>query len=259
MWWLLARNFGISINADAFQEVAMSLPYGVVVKIGSNLMQLEALLFGQAGLLDGVDTNRQDDYFRELKQEYTFLSNKYQLMPVAVRMMFLRMRPACFPTVRMAQLAMLVHRRPHLFAVLLQEPCSGKMMRLLQIPAGTYWNTHFLFGETSAGYPKKPGKDMISSLLVNTMVPLLFAYGEYHGDERFRNRALEWIRQVDPEINSFTRKFMKYGVDNADAADSQALLELKARYCDQRRCLDCVVGNVILRRKMPGFMPAFSS
>lgn len=248
-WWMIARNFGLVVNAEAFGEMASSIPYNLILKHGSQAHQQEAMIFGQAGLLEG-DFN--EGYPSILKKEYGFLRLKYKLRTAHIPVHYLRMRPACFPTVRLAQLAALVHSSPQMFSAIIEYEDPEKIKNTLNVTAGEYWNTHFLFGEETSYRPKKLGAQMIDNIFVNTIVPLLFTYGEYRKEERYCIKAIDWVGSLPPEKNSLTMKFEKCGVSNRNAGASQALIELKSLYCDQRKCLDCAVGNTILKRAQKG-------
>jgi hypothetical protein len=138
-WWMFARNFGIRVNADAFEAIARSLPLRLLVKHKHSIHQVEALLFGQANLLGG---EFQEDYPNLLKREYNFLRKKYNLVPAFAAVHFLRMRPANFPTVRLAQLAMVIHNSNHLFSKLVEEDSLSVVQGSLQVTANDYWHVH---------------------------------------------------------------------------------------------------------------------
>lgn len=245
LWWLLARNMGLVVNADAFEETARSIPYALLLKNGSQMHLIEALLFGQAGLLDGEG---DEQYYKRLQKDYFFLKKKYRLSSIHLPLHFLRMRPACFPTVRLAQLAAAVKNIPALIAVMLHERQAASVRTLLDVQAGKFWDHHFTFSDEAAYYPKRLGKATLDGIMLNTIVPLLFTYGEHRREEQHCVKALEWMDGLRAERNSVTGKFAARGVDCATAADSQSLIELKSQYCDQRRCLDCAIGNAILKR-----------
>jgi hypothetical protein len=245
MWWMLARNFGLSVNADAFGEVAASIPYNVVSKHRAQIHQLEALMFGQAGLLE---SDVEDKYALMLKKEYSFLQKKYGLCKINMPVHFLRMRPACFPTVRLAQLAMLMHVTTSLFSTVLNESSVQEIKRLLAVTANDYWHYHFRFGEATVYQPKTVGGEMINSIIMNTVVPIIFAYGKYHHESCFQHKAVEWIEKLPAESNATVSKFRGIGVLAKNASDTQSLIELKTQYCDEKRCLDCAIANALLKK-----------
>ncbi|MGB5005398.1 MAG: DUF2851 family protein [Ferruginibacter sp.] len=243
-WWLLAKNFGIKLNAAAFEKVARSIPVTVLAKHKGQIHQAEALLFGQAGLLDADLTG---DYPKLLQREYLFLKKKYGLKKVEAGMIFLRMRPSNFPTVRLAQLAMLLYKSHQLFSKIKESPDVKTIRDLLQVTANDYWHYHYVFDVTSAFKKKKLGEQMIDNILINTVVPVLFAYGHYHNENVYKDKALQWMEQIKAEKNAITRGFAALQVNNKTAFDSQALIQLKNEYCSKKRCLDCSIGNKLIR------------
>lgn len=245
-WWLLARNFGMKVNADAFEAVARSIPVNILAKSKNQIHQLEALLLGQAGLLAG---DFSEDYPQMLQEEFIFLQQKYNLRPVNIPVHFLRMRPGNFPTIRLAQLAMLVHHSAHLFSKIKEAESIKEINNWFDITANDYWHYHYRFDELSAYKKKKLGSTMIDNIIINTVCPLLFAYGNYHNEQRYKDKAMQWLEQTGAETNSITKGFLQAGIENKTAFDSQALIELKNEYCNAKKCLKCGVGNVLLSNK----------
>lgn len=243
-WWLLARNFGAKINADAFEAIARSLPLKILSRHKTQIHQLEGLLMGQAGFLNG---SFNEDYPTLLQKEYRFYRKKYNLREALVRPLFLRMRPGNFPTIRLAQLAMLVHGSAHLFSKIRDEEKLQNIREWFDVTANDYWHYHYRFDELSAFKKKKLGGSMTDIIIVNTICPVLFAFGNYHDEQKYQDRALDWLEQTGAEINSITSGFADLGFENRTAFDSQALIELKNEYCNKKRCLECAVGNVILK------------
>ncbi|MFN2458048.1 MAG: DUF2851 family protein [Chitinophagaceae bacterium] len=243
-WLLLARNFGIKVNADAFEQMAKETPLNVLAKHKNQIHQVEALLMGQAGLLHD---SFKESYPQLLHREYIFLKTKYKLQPIHTPVHFLRMRPQNFPPVRLAQLAMLVHTSTHLFTKLLEADSLKEIKKWLHVTANDYWHYHYRFDEPSEYNPKKLGSNMIDNIIINTLVPLLFTYGKYHNEEKFKLKALNWLENVKAENNAVTSGFDKISVINKSAYDSQALIEMKNEYCNNKRCLQCSVGNAILK------------
>lgn len=245
LWWVTARTFGLTVNAEAFLHMARTIPYALLLKCKNHVFQLEALIMGQAGLL-----NREysDAYANALGNEYAFLRSKYDLNACSVPVHYLRMRPRCFPTVRLAQLSALMHKVPHLMSVVLSTDEPQQLMKLLDVKAGDYWDDRYRFDEPAVHEPKYIGKQMAANVMVNAIIPVLFAYGEYRLEHVFKSKAVEWMSRLAGEKNAVTTRFKSYGVTNQDAAASQALLELKTMYCDERRCLDCAIGHKLLKR-----------
>ena len=243
-WWLLARNFGMKVNAALFEQVARSLPVTILAKHKHQLHQVEALLMGQAGLLQ---TDFAEQYPQLLQREYRFLAKKYSLAPVAKTPDYLRMRPANFPTIRLAQLAVLITRSVHLFSTILETDNIMQLRSLLQVTANDYWHYHYLFDEPTPFKPKQLGRQMADLLIINTVSPVLFAYGSYHRQDRFHERAVQLLNQLPAEQNAITKQWEQYGVSNAHALDAQALIELQQQYCVHKKCLQCAVGTRLLR------------
>lgn len=244
-WQLLARNFGTKVNGDAFETLAQNIPYKIVVKHRNSLLQLEALLLGGAQLLPETPA---DAYSRLLVREYYFLQQKYNLPPNPFPVHFFRMRPQNFPTVRLAQLSALVNGTEHLFSKVLEAQHVQEVTKWLHVKASDYWTTHYRPGELAANTPKKVGADMVRNVIINSLVPLLFAYGMYHRNEEYKDKAVDWLQQTAAETNNITKGFVNISVANNTAFESQALLELKNEYCNYRRCLDCAVGNALLKQ-----------
>lgn len=243
-WWLLARSFGSKVNADAFEALAKTISINILAKHKSSIHQLEALLLGQAALLE---CEFEEDYPKLLQREYAFLKKKYGLIPVSEPVHFLRMRPGNFPGLRLAQLAMLVFQSNHLFSKIKETADLKKIKEWLQVMANDYWHYHYSFLHTSYYKPKTIGSAMVDSILINTVVPSLFAYGLRHKDEQLKEKALKWLEEITAESNTITNGFQKLSVANKTAYDSQALLELKNEYCNKKRCLECSVGNYLLK------------
>jgi hypothetical protein len=243
-WWLLARNFGIKVNIEAFEAIAKSIPLTVLAKQKAQIHQLEGLLLGQANLLR---RDFSEAYPKLLKREYEFLKKKYHLSPIAIPIHFLRMRPRNFPTVRLAQLAMLVHSSAHLFSKLLETVHIDEVKNCFNVTANDYWHYHYLLDEPSAFKKKAIGADMIDNIIINTVAPALFAYGHYHKEEKFKAKAIQWLEQLAAEKNAIIEGFAALRISSKTACDSQALLELKNEYCNKKRCLECSVGNNYLK------------
>lgn len=244
-WWLLAKNFGMKVNAEAFEAMARSLSLNILAKHKNQIHQVEALLMGQAGLLD---KNFGDEYPLLLKREYKFLKLKYNLQPIHVPLYSLRMRPGNFPAIRLAQLAMLVHQSSHLFSKIKETESAKDIRQLFEVTANDYWHYHYQFDEASSFKKKRTGTSMTDNIIINTVAPVLFAYGNYHNENKYKERALHCLEQVSPERNTITKGFEKLTIENKNAWDSQALIELKNEYCSKHKCLSCAVGNAILKQ-----------
>ncbi len=243
-WWMLARSFGIKVNADAFEAVARSLPVTLLAKHKQQIHQLEALLLGQAGLLQGA---YKEDYPRMLKKEYLFLQHKHHLRPINMPVHFLRMRPGNFPTIRLAQLAKLVQGATHLFSKVKDTTSILDTREWFDVTANDYWHYHYQFDESTVFKPKKLGASMVDNIIINAVVPVLFTYGNYHQEQVGKDKALRWLEETAAEANTITKGFVKLGIENRNAFDSQALIELKNEYCHAKRCLECGVGNMLMK------------
>lgn len=244
-WWILARNFGLKVNAFFFEQVARSIPINVLAKHKHQIQQLEALLLGQANLLEGTFTG---SYEQLLQKEYRFLRHKYNLPQVKGAASFLRMRPSAFPTIRLAQLAMLIHRSNKLFSFIRDVDVPDQITTHFDVTANDYWHYHYTLEEATTYLPKKLGKVMAQNLVINTVVPVLFAYGIYVKEERPKERAVNWLMQTPAEINSIVSYWQHQEIKAANAMESQALIELKNVYCNEKRCLECAVGNALLKK-----------
>lgn len=242
---LLSRNFGFGLNADSFERLALSLPLKYIQKQNDNLIQIEALLFGQSGMLDNEKIN--DDYFMLLQKEYAFLRNKYELTPLESYVFkTMRSRPTAFPQIRIAQLAALLHSSHGLFSKIIDCEDIGRIRLMFHVNASEYWQTHFTFGITSERKSKYLGDASLDVILINTVVPLLFIYGKYIDSEAHCERALRFLEMLKPEQNTITRRFSKLGMPFNNAADSQAMIQLKREYCEPKKCLFCRIGHQFL-------------
>jgi hypothetical protein len=244
-WWLIAANFGLKINSDTFKKIAQSLPLHLLAKHKNNIIQLEALLFGQAGLLENIF---EEKYPLMLKKEYEFYRKKYKLQPPDGELHFLRMRPANFPTIRLAQLAMLIHNSEHLFSKIKETVSVKELTKMFAVEANDYWHYHYSLDEESDFKIKRVGKQMIGNILINTIVPIVFCYGLHHNDELYKEKAIKWLEEIPPEKNTVTKGFENLGYSNERAFDSQAFIQLKNHYCKNKFCLECAIGNSLLRK-----------
>lgn len=240
----LARSFGFGTNSQAFETMAKSMPLGVLAKHKDNLFQLEALLLGQAGFLE---KDEKDAYNAELKKEYRFLQTKYKLSPMEVsQWKLLRLRPDNFPTIRLVQFADLIHHSSGLFSKVLDTTDYKKLRSLFNCCVSEYWQKHYLFGNETIASKKNLGNNSIDILLINTVVPFLFAYGKKRNDENLSERAVTLLEKLKPEKNTVVTKWQFLGLKCESAFDSQALLQLKKNYCDEKKCLKCRIGHKIL-------------
>jgi len=242
----LAAQFGFKTNALPFELLAKSLPQLTLAKHKNNPLQIEALIFGQAGFLDD---DFQDEYPQKLKEEYGFLRKKYDLKPIEKHLWkFMRMRPQNFPTIRLAQFAALIARSNHLFSKVLDIKDVTQLRELFtRMEVNPYWDMHYRFDAESKPSSKSLGQSSIDILLLNTFVLFLFCYGKHNQQEYFINRSLKLLEKIPAEQNNIVTNFDSVGIKVNTAFDSQALLELKNSYCSYKKCLQCGVGNKILR------------
>ncbi len=241
----LLQSYGLKTNAEAFLQLARSLPYSVLSKHKDNLKQIEALLFGQAGMLTA---NRKDNYPNQLKTEYIFLAQKYGLTPLSEKIWkFMRTHPSNFPTLRTAQFASLFHRSSSLLQKMLESNNLQDLTRLFQTEASEYWQTHYRFDKSTPPHSSKMGISSIRLILINTVIPFLFVYGRTTGRPFLQEKALNWLTQLPAENNRFTRRFAALGIRPGNALQSQALIRLKQVYCDKKQCLQCGIGHQLLK------------
>lgn len=247
LYWRMAANFGFKVNADPFLQLALSIPLNVFTK-GGSLLQVEAILFGQAGMLN---EEFKDDYPNKLKQEYNYLRQKYRLEPMPAHLWkFLRMRPANFPTIRIAQFAALIHQSFHLFSQIIEKHEVKDILPLLDVTANEYWDDHYRFDELSETFSKKHlGKASIQNIIINTIAPTQFLYASSTGDDALQEKALRLLEVVNAERNNIIDLWQDVAWRPANAAQSQALIQLYNNYCSKKRCLDCAVGLSLLKSR----------
>ena len=242
---LLLRNFGVKTNVEPFEKLASLLPLKNLLKHADNLLQIEALLFGVSGLLEA---DFQDEYPKLLQREFRMLRSKFDL-PVmsAEQWRFLRMRPANFPTIRLAQLATLIHRNDTLFSKIKNAKTIAIQKQFFSTQTSPYWDTHYMFDKPSKSKSKTMGESSIELLLINAVIPLLFFYGKQNNDAHWYEKAISLFDQLKPEKNNITTYFESIGVTARSAMQSQAMIELYTHYCESKRCLDCRIGRVLMQ------------
>lgn len=246
-WQLIAANFGIKVNAEIFMDMAKLISINILAKHKYQIHQVEALLFGTLNLLPAATP---DDYTAILKREYAFLARKFNLRKTEAAPLFLRMRPASFPSIRLAQLAALIHASSNLFSKIRDTEDFREVYNYFEITANDYWHYHYRLGDDPGDYkPKKTGRSMVNNIFINTVVPALFAYGVFNQLQYFKDKALRWLEQTAAENNTVIKSWKRFHVQANNALETQALLELKKQYCDVRRCLDCNVGRRIVSAK----------
>ena len=242
----LARNFGFGLNGDAFETWAHQLPFRAVDKHRNDLFQIEAIFFGQAGILEYSDG---DGYYLRLKKEYIYLQHKFELIPMNTSLWrFLRLRPTNFPHIRIAQLACLYHRAYGLLSRIMETETLQGVRDILKGGTSEYWLTHYTFGGSSPSRPKTLSNTSLDLLIINTVVTFLYAYGLHKGNPVLCARAGSFLEELKAENNYITRMWEQCGMKASNAADSQALIQLKKEYCDKKKCLYCRIGYEYLKR-----------
>jgi len=253
----LARAFGFGVNGDAFDAWARTLSFRAVDKHRDNLVQVEAIFFGQAGLLrpEAIphyyrEEAAREPYYQQLCREYTFLAHKFDLHPIDTSLWrFARMRPDNSPFVRMAQLAMLYYTGSVSASKFVEATDKSSITSLLRVGTTPYWNTHFTFGSTpTTNRPKTLGNGALTLLIINTVAPFLYTYGRHLGDETIQEKAVTLLEQLPAEDNYIIRSWRDCGLTVGHAADSQALIHLKRVYCERKDCLRCRIGYQYLKK-----------
>jgi len=242
---MIAKNFGLKVNADAFLSLANSIDFSILRKEKHNVKSIEALLFGQAGLLN--DDAIHDGYYQSLQKEYNYFQKKYNLQPNdKVQMQFFRLRPNNFPTIRIAQLSSLLYQQQNLFSKIMSITQLKDFYSLFDVSISEYWKGHYSFTSVSKKSNKKLTKSFVDLLLINTIIPLQFMYLK-HINKLDEAGLLNSMRQIKSEKNTLIDKFELLNIVSYNALESQALLQLKNEYCTKQKCLQCAVGNELLK------------
>jgi len=244
LFCLLAKNFGLNTNGDTFLKIAQSIPFLVIRKECFEVENIEALLFGTAGLLD---TDKEDAYFKDLKFRYFYLLHKYQIEKSFIEpVQFFKHRPDNFPTIRLSQLASLYNKQQNLFSKIISLNDIETIYDIFSISVTPYWQTHYQFDKESANKKKSLSKSFMDLLILNTIVPLQFAYAKNRGEEVSED-LIAVLNDVAPEKNSIIDKFSSFGIKGKNAFETQSLLELKNEYCNKNKCLECAIGMELLK------------
>ncbi|MBE6266346.1 MAG: DUF2851 family protein [Prevotella ruminicola] len=253
----LARNYGFGINGEVFEQWAYNIPLNAVAHHRDDLFQIEAIFMGQAGLLelDSIPEYYQKDalndgYFAKLRNEYQYLAHKFSMKPIDFKLWrFLRLRPQNFPHIRISQLANLYYQQKAGLSQLIECETLDELKQVLKSQVTPYWETHYTFGSTSPKNEKHLSYGSINLLMINTAIPMLFAYGRHTSKEVLCDRAFDFLEQLKAENNHIIRMWQQVGLPVKTAGDSQALIQLKKEYCDKKECLRCRFGYEYLRRK----------
>jgi hypothetical protein len=246
---VLARNFGLGLNGEPFELLARQTPWRIIGRNSDSQEKLEALLLGQAGFLDGMIYD--DEYISVLSREYNILKRKYNLEPLPVHLWrFLRLRPGNFPTIRLVQLAALLARKSFLFDKLLHCNEVEELRNLFEAEPLPYWRNHYRPCVASSQKSKKLGRQTIDLIIINTVVPLFFAFGKLRDNYTYQQKAFDFLASLPAEKNSTVNGWARknIGVKATSAAQSQGLVYLKKIYCDHRKCLSCRVGCKVVSK-----------
>ncbi len=250
LYRLLGKYFGAKTNSQPFEMLTQKLPLSYLAKHKNNFLQIEAMLFGMSGFLSQTQIPEKfDDYYCALQKEWQFLSAKFKLSPIPVSIWkFSKMRPANFPTVRMSQFVAIIFNSSQLFSKILETNEINKVKSFFSVKPSDYWDTHYQFLTPSVKRKKIPGEQFINTLFINVVVPILFAYGQYTGNDDLKNKALIWLEQLPPEKNTITEKYKTVGFQIETAFISQGLLTLHENYCKKLNCLNCLIGHQIIKK-----------
>lgn len=244
---LVLRTLGNPLNSEPFERLAGVLPFKIINKHKADILQVEALLLGQAGFLEG---SFKDEYIIRLQKEYQYLQHKLKLTPMSKsEWKFMRIRPPQFPTLRLAQLASVINRQIHLFREAMEAGTIFDIIKLFSVKPSDYWLTHFQPDKLSSRKAGAIGKSTIEILTINAVIPTMFIYGRHTGKEEFAEKALDLLHSLKPENNSVIKKWSSIGITASDAYESQALLQLRKEYCDRRRCVNCAIGYQLMSIK----------
>ena len=244
LFLLLAKNFGLNTNGAIFMKIAKSIPFSIIRKESFEVENLEALLFGTAGLLDA---EKEDNYYKDLKFRYFYLLHKYQIDKTIVEpVQFFKHRPDNFPTIRLSQLANLYHTHQNLFSKIIAVSSLRNIYEVFQITASNYWQNHYQFDKESPKKKKMLSKSFVDLIVINTIIPLQFAYAKSIGKEVSED-LINLLNEVSSEKNAIIDKFTSFGIKPKNAFESQSLLQLKNEYCIKSKCLECAVGLELLK------------
>ena len=255
LYQLLLRYFGMKVNNEAFETLASLLPLKTLLKHADNLIQVEAMLLGCAGFLE---MESHEEYPQLLQREFAVMRAKFNLLTMPVEQWkFMRMRPVNFPTIRLVQLAQMIHQHGCLFSKIKTAESADEIKTLFDVKASNYWDTHYRFttktppsawqSQGPHNQAKHLGESTADVLMINAVIPLLFSYGQFHKDLSYYEKAVRFLEEISVEDNSIIRHFAAIGITASNAMQSQALLHLYNFYCRRKRCLECSIGNALLR------------
>ena len=244
LFCMLAKNFGLNTNGETFLKIAKSIPFSIIRKESTEVANLESLFFGTAGLFP---LDAEDNYTKELKKRFDYISQKHKLKKIVIEpVQFFKHRPDNFPTIRLAQLAMLYHKQQNLFSKVIVANTVTALHQLFEITITNYWQNHYQFDKESQNKKKKFSKSFIDLLVINTIVPIQFAYAKSQGKEASES-LMDLLREITAEKNIIIEKFSNFGIKAKNAFETQSLLQLKNEYCNHSKCLQCAVGIQLLK------------
>lgn len=239
-FYTLFRSFGFGVNSQAMEQLSETIPYKAVYLQRDNIVDLEALFLGQAGILDSINNNDADEYTQKLKSSYEHLKRKYTLNPMQnYSFKSMRMRPFSFPAIRLAELAALFHKEPNLLNKILNADSIDAVRDIFKVTPSQYWNTHFALSKLSSAKSKNLSVNSIDIIIINTVIPLYFAYGKSWGEEKFTEKAISFLESLPYEKNYIVRGFVSLGFRCESALDSQGLIHMYKEYCEKKDCLRC--------------------
>ncbi len=246
LFCMLAKNFGLNTNGESFLKMAKSITFSLIRKEALEVMYLEALFFGQA---DMIPVDVEDNYPKELKSWYDYIALKYKLSKPAIEpIQFFKHRPDNFPTIRLSQLAMLYHLHRNLFSKIIEANSIEEIYKIFNLSVSDYWKTHYNFDKASSKKEKSLSKSFIDLVIINTIIPVRFAYANAQGKE-VSETLTDLLSNIPSEKNSIIEKFSTFGIKSKNAFQSQSLLELKNEYCNHKKCLQCAIGLELLKNK----------
>ncbi|MBP6558328.1 MAG: DUF2851 family protein [Flavobacterium sp.] len=244
LFYMLAKNFGLNTNGEIFLKMAKSIPFSIIRKESFEVENLEALLFGKVDLLP---MDAEDFYGKDLQNRSTYISQKHRLNKIFIEpVQFFKHRPDNFPTIRLAQLAMLYHKQQNLFSKIVATHSLADFYKLFEVGVSSYWENHYQFEKESPRKKKQFSKSFIDLLVINTIVPFQFAYAKNQGKE-ISESLLQLMETIASEKNIIIEKFANFGVKSKNAFETQSLLQLKNNYCNHSKCLQCAIGTQLLK------------
>ena len=245
LFCMLAKNFGLNINGQSFLDLAKSIPFSIIKKESSTVENLEALFFGRAEMLNN---EKQDNYLIDLQKRWQFLSHKYQFEGSHITpIQFFKLRPDNFPTIRLAQLAMLYHIKQTLFIELILANTKEEIYKIFNNATSNYWTNHYNFDSKSTNKAKKISNSFVDLIIINTIIPLKFLYAKANGKDTIED-LIELIQTIKPEKNAIIDKFTSFQIKAKNAFETQSLLQLKNEYCNHKKCLQCAIGLNLLKK-----------